>query len=204
MGVPECEGRAGPSASRRTLSRGSEVVRSLEDFGRLQIHAGRELQKGDDPRTDHRRGFTRIPGLASKRDRFLTSKKADYFINALFSTPRCRRGRHLLLGRPADCLPPGTVGQWLPAPCNGGPCARAATRQPTRRRRLGTQAGIPKRTRPKLPPDSTLEPVRTVVAPFAVAGCGNCKRAMVSRLGKTDLRPYLIRLRSSFNPSTKC
>ena len=58
MGVPECEGRAGPYASRRTLSRGSEVVRSLEDFGRLQIHAGRELQKGDDPRTDHRRGLT--------------------------------------------------------------------------------------------------------------------------------------------------
>ena len=53
-----------------------------------------------------------------------------------------------LVGRPADYLPSGTVGQWLPAPCNGGPCARAATRKPTRRGRLGPRAGIPKRTRP--------------------------------------------------------
>ena len=30
--------------------------RPLEDFGRWQIHAGRELPKGDDPRTDHRKG----------------------------------------------------------------------------------------------------------------------------------------------------
>ena len=52
------------------------------------------------------------------------------------------------MGRPADYLPSGTVGQWLPAPCNGGPTARAATRKPTRRGRLGPRAGIPKRTRP--------------------------------------------------------
>ena len=40
------------------------------------------------------------------------------------------------------------MGQWLPAPCNGGPCVRAATRKPTRRGRLGPRTGIPKRTRP--------------------------------------------------------
>ena len=28
----------------------------LEDFGRWQIHAGRELPKGDDPSTDHKKG----------------------------------------------------------------------------------------------------------------------------------------------------
>ena len=60
-------------------------------------------------------------------------------------------GGHPWLGRPADYLPPGTVGQWLPAPCNGGPSARAATLEPTRRQRGLTQnsrAGNPKRTRP--------------------------------------------------------
>ena len=54
------------------------------------------------------------------------------------------------MGSPADCLPSGTVGQWLPAPCNGGPCTRAATLEPSfrRRGRLGPRAGIPKRKRP--------------------------------------------------------
>ena len=56
-----------------------------------------------------------------------------------------------LVGRPAHYLPSGTVGQWLPAPCNGGTCARAATLEPTKRRRGLTQnsrAGNPKRPRP--------------------------------------------------------
>ena len=55
-----------------------------------------------------------------------------------------------LVGRPADYLPPGTVGQWLPAPCNGGTCKRAATPEPSfrRRGRLGPRAGILKRKRP--------------------------------------------------------
>ena len=48
-----------------------------------------------------------------------------------------------LVGRPADYLPSGTVGRWLPAPCN----TRAATRKPTMRGRLGPRAGIPKRLR---------------------------------------------------------
>ena len=55
-----------------------------------------------------------------------------------------------LVGRPADYFPSGTVGQWLPAPCNGGPNKRAATLEPTKRLRgrLGPRAGIPKRKRP--------------------------------------------------------
>ena len=55
-----------------------------------------------------------------------------------------------LVGRPPDYLPSGTVGQWLPAPCNGGTSKRAATLEPTKRRkgRLGPRAGHPKRTRP--------------------------------------------------------
>ena len=61
-----------------------------------------------------------------------------------------------LVDRPADYLPSGTVGQWPPVPCNGGPCTRAATRKPTKRGRLGPRAGIPKRTRPKLPPNGVL------------------------------------------------
>ena len=129
------------------------------------------------------------------------------------------------MDRPADYLPPGTVGQWLPVPCNGGPCARAATRKPTKRPRGLTQysrAGNPKRTTPKLPPDGVLSNQRGlqrtkrggdpktplwkgkgpenpgVVAPFAVTGCrGNRRSAVVRRLGKFDLRPCPLRLRSS-------
>ena len=58
-----------------------------------------------------------------------------------------------LVGRTADYLPSGTVGQWLPAPCNGGMSKRAATLEPAirRRGRLGPRAGIPKRRRPNLP-----------------------------------------------------
>ena len=52
----------------------------------------------------------------------------------LFQDAQMPWSGHPLLGRPADCLPSGTVGQWLPAPCNGGPSARAATLKPTRRK----------------------------------------------------------------------
>ena len=97
------------------------------------------------------------PGLA--RDRFLTAKQGRLLYQRHCSesseTPRCR-GWAPLVDRPADYLPSGTVGQWLPVPCNGGPCTRAATRKPTRRGRLGPGAGIPKRTRPKLPPNGVL------------------------------------------------
>ena len=41
--------------------------RPLEDFGRWQTHAGRELPKGDDPRTDHRKGAdSNLPGWQPK------------------------------------------------------------------------------------------------------------------------------------------
>ena len=56
-----------------------------------------------------------------------------------------------LVGRPADYLPSGTVGQWPPAPCNGGTSKRAATLKPTKRPRgltHNSRAGIPKRLRP--------------------------------------------------------
>ena len=79
----------------------------------------------------------------------------------IFAAPLRRRDKYalywrqevrwaFLVARPADYLPPGTVGQWLPAPCNGGTSKRAATLEPTMRRRgrLGPRAGNPKRTRP--------------------------------------------------------
>ena len=41
--------------------------RPLEDFGRWQTHAGRELPKGDDPRTDQREGAdSNLPGWHPK------------------------------------------------------------------------------------------------------------------------------------------
>ena len=75
------------------------------------------------------------------------------------AAPRSRGVGTPRVCRPAGYLPPGTVGQWLPVPCNGGPCARAASRKPTKQPRGLTQnsrAGNPKRTRPKLPPDGVL------------------------------------------------
>ena len=89
------------------------------------------------------------PGLASQRDRFPTAKQGRLrHQRHSSSTPRCRGMGTLRDGRPADCLPPGTVGQWPPAPGNGGPCTKAASRQPTKRGRLGPRADIPKRLRP--------------------------------------------------------
>ena len=126
------------------------------------------------------------------------------------------------VGRSADYLPSGTVGQWPPATCNGGPCTRAATRKPTRWGRLGPLAGIPKRMRPNCHKrrysQTSVDCINTkrrggpktplyegkgpenpgVVAPFTVAGCrGNRRRAVNRRLGKIDLRPCPLRLRSS-------
>ena len=106
------------------------------------------------------------PGLASQRDRFLTAKQG----RLLYQRHCSRRPDAVvwapLVGRPADYLPSGTVCQWLPAPCNGGPCTRAATRKPTTRRRLGPRAGIPKRTRPKLPlPTKRYSRTRVGIAP---------------------------------------
>ena len=61
------------------------------------------------------------PGLGPQRDRFLTAKQGRLLHQRHCSwVPRCR-GVGTLVGRPADYLPWGTVGQWLPAPCNGGP-----------------------------------------------------------------------------------
>ena len=89
-------------------------------------------------------------GVASPTSAFTRHFDSDCSINA---TPSIRPEAVVwapLVGRPADCLPSGTVGQWLPAPCNGGPCQRAATLEPimTRRGRLGPRAGIPKRQLP--------------------------------------------------------
>ena len=57
----------------------------------MQSHAGRELQKGDDPRTDHRRGFTHI-SRAGIPKRPLPNCQAGPTASStpLFSTPRCR------------------------------------------------------------------------------------------------------------------
>ena len=76
------------------------------------------------------RGLTQnLPGWQPKENSFPTAKAGP----SAQSTPLLRVaqkpwGGHPRCGRPADYLPPGTVGQWPPAPCNGGPSARAATR----------------------------------------------------------------------------
>ena len=110
----------------------------------LYVHHSRwrELPKGDVPRTVHKRGFTRISRAGNpKRKR----PNCQSRVRLLKQRHRCETPRSRGVGRPAYYLPSGTVGQWLPAPCNGGPSARAATRKQTRRGRLGPRAGIPKR-----------------------------------------------------------
>ena len=99
------------------------VVRSSREFCRRQSHAGRELPKGDDPKTDHRKGLdSNLPGWQPKETASKLPSRADCFINAtLLRRPEAVEWAPLV-GRPADYLPSGTVGQWLPAPCNGGPC----------------------------------------------------------------------------------
>ena len=102
------------------------------------------------------RGLT-SPGLATQRDRILTAKQGR-LLHQRHSLIEAQMpwGGHPLCGRPAGYLPPGTVGQWPPATIQWRTVQRAATRKPTRRGRLGPRAGIPMRTRPKLPPNRVL------------------------------------------------
>ena len=120
-------------------------------------------KKGDDPRNRWKRGLTQNFRAGNpKRHLPNCQSRAGCFINATPSRrPEAVRWAPLV-GRPADYLPSGTVGQWLPAPCNGGPNQRAATLEPTTRlrRRLGPRAGIPKRLHPNCHSSQrgTLEP----------------------------------------------
>ena len=89
---------------------------------RWQSHAD---QKGDDPKTDHTKGTTRTPGWQPEETEALTAKAGyECLNNATVARRPDAVGWAPLVGRPADYLPSGTVGQWLPAPCNGGPCKR--------------------------------------------------------------------------------
>ena len=129
-------------------------MRFRRESCRWQFHAGRV--------TSARRATTRGPirqkrGLTQnsragnpKRCDLNCQSRADCFINA---TPLRRPeavGWAPLVGKPADYLPSWTVGQWLPAPCNGGPYKRAATLEPTKREmgRHGPRVGNRKRKRP--------------------------------------------------------
>ena len=119
---------------------------------------------------------------------------------------------HPLCGRPAGYLPPGTVGQWPPAPCSGGPSQ--GRRPENRPRGDDSDPGLASRRESDLgnchaTDRGTLEPAwaasthsegkgpenPSVVAPLAAAGCrGNRRRAVDRRLGKINLRPCLLRL----------
>ena len=97
------------------------------------------------------KGTTRTPGWQPEETEALTAKAGYDCLNKATVPIRPEAvGWAPLVGRSADYLPSGTVGQWLPAPCNGGTCLRAATLEPTKRQwgRLGPRAGIPKRLRP--------------------------------------------------------
>ena len=125
----------------------------------MQSHAGRELPKGDDPRTDHRRLFTRI-SRAGIPKRPLPNCQAG---PTPLSTPLLRGFRDAQMpwgGHPwwTGPLTPSLRGLWVSGYLSRAMAnrARAATRKPTRRGRLGPRVGIPKRTRPKLPLNGVL------------------------------------------------
>ena len=121
--------------------------RPLEDFGRWQIHAGRELPKADDPRTDHRKGAdTNLPPRAGIPKRQM---------------PNCHKRRYFQTS--VDCSIRKGAG------CQRPHCAKGRD--------------------PKTPASWRHLLLRVVAA---TAG-----RAVVRRLGKFDLRPCPLRLRSS-------
>ena len=57
-------------------------------------------------------------------------------------------GGHPLCGKPADYLPPGTVGQWPPATFTMADRVRGGVPITVKKERLGPWAGIPKRKLP--------------------------------------------------------
>ena len=123
-----------------------------------------------------------------------------------FSTPRCRGvGTLCVAGPQATSLRGLWVSGFLP-PCNGGLCGRAATLEPTRRRRgrLEPRAGNPKRQRPNchLRPKGTLEPawvLRQGVGPQRPpVRRGGAPRILAS----AALVPHLCRVPALFLRST--
>ena len=118
------------------------------------LWASGNVEEGGDPGTDQaKKGTTRTSGWQQEEtaSQLPLYSRTDCSNNA---TPARRPeavGWAPLVGRPADYLPSGTVGQWLPAPCNGGTCRRGATLEPTKRRRELThysRSGNPRRPRP--------------------------------------------------------
>ena len=74
----------------------------------------RSLTKGAD---------SNLPGWQPKEKAALTAKAGCDCLNSATVEKRPEAvGWAPLVGRPADYLPSGTVGQWLPAACNGGKC----------------------------------------------------------------------------------
>ena len=71
---------------------GCVQVAAIETAGlSLAVPRWRELPKGDDPRTDHRRVSLVSPGLASQRDRFPIAKQGRLLYQRHCSvTPRSR------------------------------------------------------------------------------------------------------------------
>ena len=170
------------------------------------------MAKGDDPKTDHRGGFTRIsrvsPGLASQRDRFLTAKQGRLLHQRhSFVTPRSRE-----VGTPSWAGPLTTSlrGLWASGYLPRAMADRARGRRPENRPRGDdSDPGLASRRESDLgncheTDRSTLEPAWAasthsegkgpenpgVVAPLAAAGCrGNRRRVVDRRSGTIDLRP---------------
>ena len=107
-------------------------------------HAVREFlpsDEGDDSDTRLASRRDCVPNASLQQGRLLEQRHC-------LETPRSRGVGTPLSGRPAD-IPPSWVSGLLP-PGKGGTSKRAATLEPTKRRRgrLGPRAGNPKRTRP--------------------------------------------------------
>ena len=103
--------------------------RPLEDFGRWQIR--RELPKGDDPRTDHRKGAdSNLPGWQPKETASSLPNRADCFINATPYRSPDAVGWAPLVGRP---LTTSLRGLWVSGYLPRAMADRAQGRRPENR-----------------------------------------------------------------------
>ena len=228
MGVPECEGRGGSCASRRTLSRGNDVVPSTRGFWSLADPPWKRVTEGRRPKIIER-GLTQISRAGNPKRPHPNCQGRLLHQRHCSKTPRCRG-----VGTPSWAGPLTTSLRGL---CVSGYLLRAMAdraqgRRPDNRpggddsdpglasrRERGLNCHQTEYSRtsvdcinakrgggPKTPLYEGQGPENPgVVAPFAVASCrGNCRHAVDRRLGKIDLRPCLPRVQSSFSFLIKC
>ena len=110
--LPSCSTGSFSSRSNGVVSQTSALLAESR-----QLAEKVQLPKGDDPRTDHRRGAdSKLPGWHPKENASSLPKAGyDCLNNGTVEQRPDAVVWASLVGQPADYLLPGTVGQWPPA-----------------------------------------------------------------------------------------